>query len=339
MDSFERVYASFQNKYRDRPPILPHIGDHAGIINGYSFKEMYRNSTAVANAHLKALELYGYDFTTIQVEPSWPVVEACGAKITYPKDKSPWILSHAVKNENDLSKLEVPDFLESAGSKTMIEGTKILSENAGVPVVAYMTGPLTFSLQLMPYEKLIGEMMKRPTFTHSVIKKSVEIIKEYITFLKEAGATICIICEHDVQLVSPYIFKTFSLNYLGDLLDIYQYNILHLCGKVHTQLRENVSFLKDVQNLQTINIGPELDIASTQRMFHFEVGIAGNIDHRRLLPNGTSSEIQTTVHNAIEASGGDNRYMVAPGCEITVDTPIENVKALVNSVKTYRKEN
>lgn len=337
MDSFNRVYASFQNKYRDRPPILPHIGDHAGIINGYSFKDMYRDKTAAAKAHLKALELYNYDFTTIQVEPSWPVVEACGAKITYPKDKSPWILSHAVNNENDLNKLEVPDFLETAGSRTMIEGTEILSEKADVPVAAYMTGPLTFSLQLMSYEKLIGKMMKRPNFTHSIIKKSVEIIKEYITLLKEAGATINVICEHDVQLAPPKIFKRFSLDYLGELLDIYQYNILHLCGKVNMQLRENVSSLKDMQNLQIINIGPELDIALTQKMFDFEIGIAGNIDHRRLLPNGTPSEIRTTVHNAIDSSGDDNRYMVAPGCEITVDTPIENVKALVNSVKTHKK--
>ena len=39
------------------------------------------------------------------------------------------------------------------------------------------------------------------------------------------------------------------------------------------------------------------------------------------------------VENAINASAGTYRYMVAPGCEITADTPIENVKALVNATK------
>ncbi|TFF63749.1 MAG: hypothetical protein EU521_00435 [Promethearchaeota archaeon] len=65
------------------------------------------------------------------------------------------------------------------------------------------------------------------------------------------------------------------------------------------------------------------------------MGIAGNIDHFKLLTSGTPQEIQTAVHKAIEASGGDPRFMIAPGCEITVDTPIENVKAYVNAVKHY----
>lgn len=338
MNSFERVYASFENKNRDRVPIIPHIGDHAGFIFGVSCNKMYKDPQVAAKVHLKALELYDYDITTIQVEPSWPVAEACGAEIIYPPDKNPWISSHVVERKADLERLEIPDFREIISTNTMIEGTSILSENANAPVAAYMTGPLTFSLQLMPYEKAISEMIKNPEFIHNLVRRSTKIIRSYVELLKDAGATIFIICEHDVQLISPLLFKKFSLAYLEDILDIFHYNILHLCGDVQVHLKKNSRFLQNLKGLKTINIGPKVDIGWAQKTFDKKLGIAGNIDHMRLLPQGNPKEIQGKVHQAIEASQGDNRFILTPGCEITVDTPVENVKALVNGIKTYKKE-
>jgi uroporphyrinogen-III decarboxylase len=46
--------------------------------------------------------------------------------------------------------------------------------------------------------------------------------------------------------------------------------------------------------------------------------------------------VEAAVHAAIRASGGNPRFMIAPGCEITSDTPIENVQAFVRAAKTYR---
>ncbi|TXT59439.1 MAG: Methyltransferase MtaA [Promethearchaeota archaeon] len=337
MNSFERVYASFENKNRDRVPIIPHIGDHAGAIFGVSCNKMYKDPQVAAKVHLKALELYDYDITTIQVEPSWAVAEACGSHVIYPSDKSPWISSHVVEKKADLERLEIPDFQEIISTNTMIEGTRILSENAKAPVAAYMTGPLTFSLQLMPYEKAISEMMKNPEFFHNLIRRSTKIIRSYVELLKEVGATIFIICEHDIQLISPLLFKKFSLAYLEHLLDIFHYNILHLCGDIQVHLKENSDFLKKFKNLNMVNIGPKVDIAWAQKTFDKKLGIAGNIDHMRLVPQGSPREIQDEVHKAIEASQGDNRFILTPGCEITVDTPKENVKALVNGIRTYKK--
>jgi len=180
MDSFDRIYSALYGHSVDRPPVFPQIGDHAGIINGLPYKIMYKDAKKAAEAHLKALELYRYDITTIQVEPSWPVAEACGAKVIYPLDKNPWITKYLINSENDLDRLEVPDFMETKSSRVMIEGTDILAKEADVPVAAFMTGPITFSLQLMPYEILLKKMIKNPEFTHQLVKQSINIIKSIL---------------------------------------------------------------------------------------------------------------------------------------------------------------
>lgn len=335
MDSFERIIAAFKGKPVDRPPVLPHIGDHAGIINNLTYNLMYQNAQKAADAHIKALDLYGYDIVSIQVEPSWPVAEACGADVLYPPDKNPWITKHLINSEKDLDNLEVPDFMATKSSRVMIEGTEILTNETDVPVATYMTGPITFSLQLMPYTTFITCMIRNPEFIHRLIQKSVLIIKEYIKIMKDAGATIFVACEHDVQMLKSEQVKEFSLKYLENIFKIYDYNILHMCGKVAPHLNLIAEDLKNIKKLNTLNIGPYVEISKIQNLLEHKIGVAGNIDHNKLLPFGKPKDIKIAVENAIKASHKDARFIAAPGCEITSDTPIENVKAFVNAVKTY----
>ena len=335
MNSYERVYAALEGRPVDRPPVFPQIGDHAGIINGLTYNVMYEDPVKAAEAHIKAQALYGYDITAIQVEPSWPVAEACGATVTYPPNTYPWITDYLIKEDKDLDKLVVPDFMATQSSRTMIEGTRILAEKAGVPVAGFMSGPVTFAMQLMPYEAVIKRFIKRPDFVHELISKAVEVIKAYGQALKDAGATIFVICEHDVQMLSPKHVRAFCIDYLPDVCTVYEHNVVHMCGKIMPHLEASAAFLKDVPGLATINVGPHVDIARTQELLEHKVGVAGNIDHIDLLPLRTPGEVETAVHAAIKASGGDTRFMVAPGCEITSDTPIENIKAFARAAQTY----
>jgi uroporphyrinogen-III decarboxylase len=129
----------------------------------------------------------------------------------------------------------------------------------------------------------------------------------------------------------------FGLNYLPDIFNIYDHNILHMCGKVTSHLEYFGPQLKDMKNLNMINIGPFVSIERTQEILEHKIGVAGNIDHVKLLPKGNPQGIKNAVHKAINESHGDSRFMVAPGCEITADTPKDNVLAFVNTVKTYTK--
>jgi len=335
MDSYERVIRSLKNQRVDRSPIFPMIGDHAGIINGLSYRDMYKDPKKAAKAHLNAIKLYGYDILTIQVEPSWPVAEACGAEVNYPQNKNPWIKNPIIHSVDDVKGLKLPNFLETQSTFTMIEGTKILSQNSNYPVAAFMSGPLTFCFQLLSYKKMLKYLVKNPEMVKNLLKKVIKIIIAYIKSLQKSGAEICVICEHDLQMISPTLSKVFCFDYLSEILMTYKYNILHICGKVRPHLEILSHEHNLLEKLSAISIGPHMSISETQKLFNYEIGIAGNIDHFKLLTRGSPQEIQIAVHKAIEANGDDPRFMIAPGCEITADTPIENVKAFMNAAKNY----
>jgi len=335
MDSFERVYNALKGKPVDRPPVFPQIGDHAGIIKGLTYDVMYTDPEAAAQAHLDAVERYGYDVVTMQVEPSWPVAEACGSGVTYPPTKCPWITDYLIQEKDDLEKLHVPDFMATTSTRTIIEGTRILADRATVPVVAFMTGPLTFALQLMPYDKVIKMMIKDNEFVHELVRRSVEVAVAYSTALKEAGATIHMICEHDTQMMSPRHTREFSIEYYPRLLDIFDYNMVHMCGKVQPHMVRNADAFMTLDRLDMINVGPDVDLIKLREVFEGKIGIAGDIDHINLLPLCTPEEVKAACLETIKKVGGRTtpHFMLSPGCEITGDTPVANVQAYVDAAR------
>ena len=331
MDSSERVYNALKGKPVDRPPVFPQIGDHAGILAGGTYDIMYKDPVFAAEAHLKAQERYGYDVVTIQVEPSWPVAEACGSGVTYPPMKAPWITDYLVQGEDQIDKLKVPDFMACEATRTLIEGTRILAERATVPVVAFMTGPLTMALQLMPYDKFVRVMVKNKEFAHELVRRATEVGCAYGRALKQAGATIFMICEHDTQMMGPKHTGEYSIKYYPPMLEIFDYNMVHMCGKVTPHMERNVDAFKTLDRLDMINVGPEVDLPRMRELFEPEIGVAGNIDHIQLLPLGTPDAVRQACLASIASAGGPKapHYMLAPGCEITADTPPENIEAYV----------
>jgi uroporphyrinogen decarboxylase len=335
MNSKERVETVLNLGIPDRVPVFPQIGDHAGIIAGLTYDVMYKDAGKAAKAHLNALDRYDYDVISIQVEPSWPVAEACGAEVYYPPDKCPWITRNPVKDVQTLEALSVPDFTATLTSNVMIEGTRMLAEGTDVPVAAFMTGPLTFSLQLIKYMDFIKASVQNREFVKTLIRKSVEIIRAYGEELRKAGASIFVVCEHDVQMFSPMDFKELSIDFLPDLVNIYPYTMLHLCGKVAPHLEANIAGLRALQGLNMINVGADVDIAWLKKALSGKIGVAGNIDHLTFLPHATPYEVTSQVKQALEVGMPGGGYMLAPGCEITADTPIENVMALIQAAHDY----
>ena len=335
MDSKERVETVLELGTPDRTPVFAQIGDHAGIIAGLTYDVMYHDAQKAAQAHLDALDRYGYDVVSIQVEPSWPVAEACGAEVTYPPDKCPWITKNPVSDEASLAALSVPDFTTTHTSNVMIGGTRLLAQGTDVPVAAFMTGPLTFSLQLIKYMEFIKLSVQKRDFVEKIIHKAVKIIRAYGEALREAGASILVICEHDVQMFSPPDFKNLSLDFLPELLDIYPYTMLHLCGKVTPHLEANITELRKLNGLNMINVGEHVDIAWLKEALAGKMGVAGNVDHLTFLPHATPEEVTERVKQTLEIGMPGGGYMLAPGCEITADTPVENVAAFVDAAKEF----
>jgi len=75
----------------------------------------------------------------------------------------------------------------------------------------------------------------------------------------------------------------------------------------------------------------ELSLADGKRISRKTV--LGGIDHNGVLRSGTPDEVKEQVLQATREAGLKN-LIIAPGCVITVDTPEENVEAVVDAIRS-----
>ena len=276
MDKFERVINAFENRKPDRVPVFPILGDHAGTLQGLGIDQMYKDPVVAADAHLKAFKYYDYDVLSIQVEPSWPMVDDCGGEVRYSADKYPWVEKEPIQVPEDLQDLKTPDFKTAPKSSVLVEGTRLLAEKADAPVAAFVAGPLTFSLQIFPYMEFMMLCKTDKGFVKRLIKKSVGIINSYSKALKDAGANLLIVSEHDIQMFSPQFARENVLPYLSEVFT-YDYNMLHMCGKVEKHLADNESEFKKLNALNLLSISHDVNLRKMQKLFKGYFGIAGNV--------------------------------------------------------------
>lgn len=335
MGSHERVIQTLDGEIPDQVPVIPQLGDHAGVIQGTSFDEMYKDPETAASVHLDAVDRYGYDVTTIQVEPSWPLVEALGGDIEYPPDKAPWVTDHPIEEREDIEDLEIPDLSTAPGTNVLIEGTRILSDRAEVPVAGFITGPFTFSMQIYPYEKFVSRLTQGDEdFVEALVDKSAEIVDSYSKALKDAGADLQVICEHDLQMFSPESMASYALPHLDSVTN-FEHNILHMCGDVQNHVETHIDALVDTPRIDMVSVGPEVDLVSLKESYGDEIGFAGNIDHITFLPNASSEEVGERCTEVVTQAKPGGNYVLSPGCEITGDVPPENVEAMVAAAKQH----
>jgi uroporphyrinogen decarboxylase len=129
--------------------------------------------------------------------------------------------------------------------------------------------------------------------------------------------------------------KKFCVPNLQPVLEVFNYNMLHMCGLVNKQLEMNIEEIKALSGLSAVSVGPEIDMQALRTLLGNSIGVVGNIDHINVLPNSSPEEIDALCKKVIEENKHSPGFMLAPGCEITVDTSKENVKAFVDAARKY----
>ena len=102
---------------------------------------------------------------------------------------------------------------------------------------------------------------------------------------------------------------------------------LHICGDIR-HLLDGIGRL----GCQVVNIDFLAPLAAAREAMGPRQALLGNIDPVRVLRNGSPASI-TAALEACRREAGD-RYIVAAGCEVTRDTPPENLRAMTDFARS-----
>ena len=335
MTPAERAAAIAAGKPADRLPCNPNVANGVARIYGCRISEFNTDAKTLAEAQIASYRRFGYDSVRIFTD-LFPWAEAMGAKVNYPLDNTADLAEPAITEISQIDQLRPADPYKDGRLPVQVEAMKYLADHIGreCGCSVGVAGAFTNAFFLMGVEKTLSLVHKDPAAVHALCKVSLETCKAYAAAAIDAGLTPSISEPmSSCTVVSPKTFREFSLPYMKELIEFIRARgkgtVVHVCGQTNKIWKD----LADL-NIAGLSIDNVASIEECKNTVGDRTKIMGNVDPGGIMYAGTPLDVRLKTLRCIR-EGYDNPkgYMVMSGCSLPIETPIENIDMMMNTVR------
>lgn len=302
--------------------------------------EIDQTPEGLAQAEIGFHKKFDHDLLKISFSGHYPCIDfGCKAVYDGATTGSTTLIEAAVHSVDDWETLEPVDVNEGEFGR-QVRAVGLISEYAHgrVPTMATVFDPT------MVADKICGREFSKyadehPEVLHGALELITNTMVDFARATIDAGADgLFVASQHSTHASSTdEQYNEFVYPYDKQLLSRVRgragFIILHLHAR---EENEKIRFDKIVKTPGVDGVNWEdqtssLSLAQGKRISR--KAVLGGIDHNGVFRTGTADEAEKQVIKAIEEAGA-KRLVVAPGCVITIDTPPENIQAVVNAVRS-----
>jgi len=326
MNGYERYMAVLNG---ERPDILPRLpilmAFAAKFIDSYygAFASDYR---VLSEANRRCAEFFDFDQVSAISDP-YRETQGFGAEIEFVRDGVPKCLKAPLEDSADLGLLAKPDPRGSARMLDRVRGIEEMAKFARgrYSILGWAEGPVAEAADLRGVTNFLMDLVMEPGFAGDLMDRCVEVGIEFAKAQIEAGADTIGVGDAIASQVSADLYDEMIFAREERLFDgIHEAGglvRLHICGNT-THLLPHFARL----NVDIIDLDWQVDMAKARAILGPTRTLVGNLDPVSSVMKSTPERIRNDILGIYRMVG--NRYMVGAGCEIPVDTPMENLKAL-----------
>ena len=216
-----------------------------------------------------------------------------------------------------------------AGVREQLDPSKALLGFAGAPFTLFCYLVEGEGSKLFPKTKSM--MWKQPKLAEEILQMLTEQIGSYLVEQVKSGADAVQVFDTWGGLLHPDDFEAFALPYVRQILD-----------RVHREtgaptiyyVNGNPALLPAQASSGCTLVGVDwrVNLSEVARRIPADVGIQGNLDPMILLTDPET--VRRRTRSMIEDLGGRPGYVCNLGHGVTPPTPMENVAAFVEAVKS-----
>jgi uroporphyrinogen decarboxylase len=194
---------------------------------------------------------------------------------------------------------------------------------------------------LMGYEEFMTNLALNPSIIEDLLDKITDYKIEIAKGIIKAGCKV----GHNgddlgTQTGSMFSRKTFQkilMPRMARLWSVYKDAgipvIFHSCGNITEFIPDLIEIGLDV--LEPVQ--PVMDLKYIKKEFGKYITFWGGIDTQKVLPYGTPQQVKELASDTIRTLGKGGGYIIATAQEVMKDVPLENVKALVETIIAERE--
>ncbi len=263
--------------------------------------------------------------------------EAFGAKVIYSSDEVPTMHGALLHDEEEAQALAVPQV--GAGRtgeciKGIKEASSLITDR---PVIAGIIGPYSLAGRLLDMTEIMILCYEEPELVEIVLEKTTQFLIEYAKAFKEAGANGIAMAEPAAGLLSPSLIEEFSNPYVERIRSaVEDENFLflyHNCGTVVPLAKQ-----MEALNVKAYSFGNAIDIEEMLKALPSDRLVIGNIDPAGILRSGTPQRVEAETAALLERCSKYPNFVLASGCDIPPQTPMENLEAFFGTAEKFSKK-
>jgi len=327
----------------DRTPIWimrqagRYLPEYRKVRTNSDFKSMVKTPELATEVTIQPVDIIGVDaaiiFSDILVIPealgmNYEMVESIGPSFDW-----------TITQESDINRLSNIDLSDKLSY--VFEALKMTKKelNGRVPLIGFSGSPWTLLTYMVEgggsknFSKIKNLIFNNPVLAHKLLELISETVSEYLSLKIKCGVNAVQIFDTWGGLLSPDLYKEFSLKYIKKVIDNIEKTdepIITYAKGIHHSLVELADSGTDVISIDwTHNIG------EVRKLIGDKVAIQGNMDPTVLFAN--TETIKTESVKVLDSYGFGNGHIFNLGHGILPDISPANAKALVDIVKEESK--
>lgn len=328
-EKFEKLFKD--NNPDEIVPFHPILMHFAARFNNITYGKFASDYRALVESNIKALEFFDMDMVSLISDP-YRETSAFGAKIEFIDEGVPRCLNKIIKNIDDVKALKNPDVYKSARTLDRIKGAGLYQNilKGSVPVCGWIEGPLAEACDLAGISEMLVNLMMDPDMSNLLMDKCMITARDFAKAQIEEGCDVIGLGDAICSQIGADVYDTYVKERHKELIEFIHSNKarvkVHICGNIKHLLPS----FKDL-NIDIIDIDWMVDMKEVHKILGPEVACSGNINPV-IIQDKNEMELVKITNDLIKEESG-HRFILSGGCEITVNTAVNNLTAMNNARK------
>jgi uroporphyrinogen decarboxylase len=308
------------------------LPQYRAIHDKYGFLQMCRTPELAAKATMLPVDLLGVD-AAIFFSDILTTVVPMGMDLKWENAKGPYF-GNPVRSKADVDHLIVPD-----PEKTLSfvpKAVKILVRELKnkVPLIGFAGAPFTVSAFMIEnpgnprYTRTKKFMYEDPKAFHKLVGKVAKLTTEYLRSQIKAGANSVMLFDTCAVTLGPTDFTEFNLRYVNEVINGLKDEGVPIIYYV-TGTAGLVEKVKECR-ADVIGVDWRLDLDLAAKRLGKKFTLQGNLDPFALF--ASKPLMERHVKEVLAKGAAARAHIFNLGDGILPDTPVANVKAMINAV-------
>ena len=327
MNSYERMTRFLRGEETDRLPFMPILMRFCARHTGTKYRDFILSPEEHCRSNIACANAFASDWVNVMSDP-YGELEAYGASIEYPEDSLPLDKIILFQEIRDLARLPRLDMGAHPRLRGRLEELRIFRRDLGGSQVicGWIEGPLAEYCDLRSLANACYDLYDHPAEMAAAMEIIHANARDFATLQVEAGANMIGIGDAACSQIGPEFYLQYGFPYEKKLVEhihgLGALAKLHICGNTSAILPDMIKTGADIVDVDHLvkNMSPYPELLGPHQVF------CGNLDPVRVMQNGTTQAIIQEARAARRQTKG--RLILSGGCEITPDTPPENLSAL-----------